>query len=312
MDSRQGCDAPACGIQAVHNSRSSMTIKKKTWIEARVEGSGEPLEAVSNFAFEIGASGLEETASGLRIFFPSGTSDPEIRQPLTDFIRSLRSMGQPVGDPVFKPVPEEDWGRAWRENFKPIRIGSRIVVKPPWEAWPAVSGDLVIDISPKMAFGTGSHETTRLCLEMLERFMKPGLSVLDVGTGSGILAIAAAKLGASRADGVDIEEESAENAAENFRANGVEDRAAVRLGSLDEAAAEPYGLIVANIDRKTLAPMLPRFASHAGPGTILVLSGILAEEKQAISGLIAQTPFRLIESRELGEWVGFAAVFEKE
>jgi ribosomal protein L11 methyltransferase len=140
--------------------------------------------------------------------------------------------------------------------------------------------------------------------------MKPGMSVLDVGTGSGILAIAAVKLGASRADGVDIEEESAENAAENFRLNGVEDRAAVRLGTLDEAPSVPYGMIVANIDRKTLAPMLPRFSSCAGPGTILILSGILAEEKKTIEGLIALTPFRLLESRELGEWAGFAAVLE--
>jgi ribosomal protein L11 methyltransferase len=287
-----------------------MPDNKKTWIEARIEGSGEPLEAVSNYAFEIGASGLEETASGLRIFFPSGVSNPEIQESLTGFIRSLRSMGLGVADPVFQPVPENDWGRAWRENFKPIRVGSRIVVKPPWEEWPAGSGDLVIDISPKMAFGTGSHETTRLCLEMLERFMKPGLTVLDVGTGSGILAIAAVKLGASRADGVDVEDESVENAAENFRLNGVEDRATVRLGTLEGAPSGPYGMIVANIDRKTLAPMLPRFSSLAGPGTILILSGILAEEKQAIEGLISLTPFRPLESRELGEWAGFAAILK--
>jgi ribosomal protein L11 methyltransferase len=287
-----------------------MITKTKTWIEATVSGSGGALEAVSNFAFEIGASGLEETASGLRIFFPSGEADPEIREALTGFIRSLKSIGQSVSDPVFQPVAEEDWGRAWRENFKPIRVGRRIVVKPPWEEWPSGSGDLVLDISPKMAFGTGSHETTRLCLEMLERYMKPGLSVLDVGTGSGILVIAAVKLGASRADGLDIEEESAENAAENFRLNGVEDRAAVRLGTLEAAPAAPYGMILANIDRKTLAPMIPLFSSRAVPGAILILSGILAEEKQAIEGLIALTPFRMLEVRELGEWVGFAAGLE--
>jgi ribosomal protein L11 methyltransferase len=287
-----------------------MANKKKTWIEARIEGAGVALDAVSNFAFEIGAAGLEETADGVSIFFPSGTSGQAIENPLSEFVRSLRSMGHAIADPVLHPVQEEDWGRAWKENFKPIRVGNRIVVKPPWETRPGGTHDIVIDISPKMAFGTGSHETTRLCLEMLERFVESGMSVLDVGTGSGILAIAAVKLGASRADAVDVEEESVENAHENFRLNRVEDRTTVRLGSLDVLAPEPYGMILANIDRKTLTPMLPKFSSYGRPGTVLVLSGILAEEKQPIIGLLARSRFRLIESPEIGEWAGFAAVFK--
>jgi ribosomal protein L11 methyltransferase len=287
-----------------------MANQKKTWIEARIEGSGEALDAASNYAFEIGAAGLEETANGVRIFFPSGMSDRTIRRPLNDFVRSLRSMGQAIADPVLRSVHEEDWGRAWKENFKPIRAGARIVVKPPWEPWPSSPEDCVIDISPKMAFGTGSHETTRLCLEMLERFLKPGLSVLDVGTGSGILAIAAVKLGAARADAVDVEEESVENARENVRLNGAEGRVSVGLGSLEILPPKPYGLIVANIDRRTLVPMLPGFSTYGRPGTILILSGILTEEKRIICDLLDQSPFRLIESRELGEWVGFAAVLQ--
>ena len=285
-----------------------MTNKKKTWIEARIEGSGEALDAASNFAFEIGAAGLEETSNGVRIFFPSGMTDQTIRKPLNDYVRSLKDMGHAIADPVFHPVEEEDWGRAWKENFKPIRAGTRIVVKPPWEPWPSSPEECVIEISPKMAFGTGSHETTRLCLEMLERFLKPGLSVLDVGTGSGILAIAAVKLGASRAAAVDVEEESVENARENLQLNGIEDCVTVRLGSLEILPAEPYDLILANIDRITLAHMLPKFSSFGHPGTIVILSGILAEEKRIFGDLLEQSPFKLIESRELGEWVGFAAV----
>jgi ribosomal protein L11 methyltransferase len=284
-----------------------MANKKKTWIEARIVGSGEARDATSNFAFEIGATGIEETADGVRIFFPSGMSDQTIRKPLNDYVHSLRSMGYETSDPVLHTVQEEDWGRAWKENFKPIRAGNRIVVKPPWEPWPCSPQDCVIDIYPKMAFGTGSHETTRLCLEMLERFLKPGLSVLDVGTGSGILAIAAVKLGASHADAVDVEEESVENATENIRLNGVEDRLTVRLGSLEILPPRPYDLILANIDFKTLAPMLPKFSSYGRPGTILILSGILVEEKRIIYDLLEQSPIRMIEASELGEWVGFAA-----
>jgi ribosomal protein L11 methyltransferase len=288
-----------------------MAGRRKTYQEVRIGGSGEALEAVSNFAFEIGATGIEETVNGLLIFFPSGMSDQTIRKPLNDYVHSLRSIGHRVTDPTLHSVKEEDWGHVWKEHFKPIRAGKRIVVKPPWESWRGKRGDRVVDISPKMAFGTGSHETTRLCLEMLERFLETGASVLDVGTGSGILAIAAVKLGSSRADAVDVEEESVENARENIQLNGVEDRVTVRLGSIEILPTRPYDLILANIDRKTLAPMLPKFPSYGRDGTILILSGILTEEKQAILDAMAQSPFRLIESRELGEWVGFAVVLEK-
>jgi ribosomal protein L11 methyltransferase len=285
---------------------------KRTWVEACINGTGEALEAVSNFAFEIGASGLQETADGVRIFFPSGMSDQTIRDPLTDYIRSQRSMGHEISDALLKSVQEEDWGRAWKENFKPIRVGIRIVIKPPWESWPPSPRDCVIDISPKMAFGTGSHETTRLCLEMLERFVKPRISVLDVGTGSGILAIAAVKLGASRSVAIDIEEESVENARENLHLNGIEDLVTVLHGPLEILPAEPFDLIVANIDRKTLIPMLQKFASYGRPGTIVILSGILAEEKRIIRDFMEQSPFRLIESCKIGEWAGFAAALSEK
>ncbi len=285
----------------------------KTWTEISFSGSAEALEGAANRAFEIGASGIEEIDGGIRLFFPEGLSPDGILESLSDYGRSLREMGFSISDPVLRPVPEEDWGLAWKAYFKPTRVGNRFVVKPPWENWTAAPGDLVIDISPKMAFGTGSHETTRLCIGMLERHLKPGMTVLDVGTGSGILAIAALKLGAASAFGLDVEEESVENAAENAGINGVSDRFEVRLGSLDilgEAAPQgrAFDLILANIDRRTLVPMIPDFPRFAKPGAMLILSGILIEEQGMVLDLIEKPPFRLIEKQEMKEWAGFAAV----
>lgn len=338
----------------------------KTWTEISFSGSAEALEGAANRAFEIGASGVEEIDGGIRLFFPEGLSPDGILESLSDYTRSLREMGFSISDPVPRQVPEEDWGLAWKRYFKPTRVGSRFVVKPPWENWAAAADDIVIDISPKMAFGTGSHETTRLCVGMLERHLKPGMTVLDVGTGSGILAVAALKLGAASALGLDVEEESVENAAENAALNGVADRFEVRLGSLetlDEKECRPlesgchceprsagrsnlmvgeiasvvpqtgtpsrrqsvdsesrtisalqkpvFDLILANIDRRTLVPMIPGFTRFAKPGTVLILSGILIEEQGAVLDLIEKPPFRLIEKQEMKEWAGFAAVIEE-
>ncbi len=335
----------------------------KTWIEISFSGSAEALEGAANRAFEVGATGVEEIEGGIRLFFPGSPSPGGILESLSDYARSLREMGFSISDPVPRQVPEEDWGLAWKAYFKPTRVGNRFVVKPPWENWTAAPDDLIIDISPKMAFGTGSHETTRLCMGMLERLLRPGMTVLDVGTGSGILAIAALKLGAASAAGLDVEEESVENAAENAGLNGVSDRFEVRLGSLDnvrsmEISPDPSGchceprsagrsnlmaggivsvvpqsgtpsrrqsvdsesrtisalpkpvfdLILANIDRRTLVPMIPEFPRFAAPGAMLILSGILIEEQGMVLDLIDKPPFRLIEKQEMKEWAGFAAV----
>jgi ribosomal protein L11 methyltransferase len=279
----------------------------KTWLEIHIVGSAEALEGVANLAFELGALGTEEIPEGLRIFFAPVAGRPDPLKEIGKYAASLRELGFAVSDPTSRTVPEEDWGLAWKGYFKPIRVGRRFVIKPPWETWTAAAGDLVIDISPKMAFGIGSHETTRLCLELLESLDVSGLKVLDVGTGSGVLAVAAARLGAARVDAVDVEEESVDNAGENALLNGVADRIRVRRGSIEAVRGESYDVILANIDRRTLAPMLPDLARLALTGGILILSGILTAEAEALSGMLGRPPFRLLYSRTLGEWSAFSA-----
>jgi ribosomal protein L11 methyltransferase len=279
----------------------------KTWLEIRISGSAEALEGVANLAFELGALGTEEIPEGLRIFFAPIAGRPDPLGEIGKYAASLRDLGFAVSDVSSRAVPEEDWGLAWKDHFKPIRVGRRFVIKPPWETWAAEAGDVVIDISPKMAFGTGSHETTRLCLELLESLDVSGLKALDVGTGSGILAVAAARLGAVRVDAVDVEEESVENTGENALLNGVADRIRVQRGSIEVVRGESYDLVLANIDRRTLAPMLPDLARLVRTGGTLILSGILTSEAEALSGSLGRPPFRLLHSRTLGEWSAFSA-----
>ena len=212
-----------------------------------------------------------------------------------------------VGDFKIDEIPAQDWTKAWRAHFKPVRITPHIVVKPPWEAWDAGSQEIVIDITPRMAFGTGTHESTHLAMELMESHLNPEDHVLDIGTGSGILAIAAVRLGALSVLGVDIDEDALANAEENIRRNGVDDLVEVRHGSIDAVDSVKFDLILANIDRKTLIDLIPQLAAFVRSGTKLILSGILTEEITMIEEILLMSGCRILESRQKGEWTGVAA-----
>jgi ribosomal protein L11 methyltransferase len=203
------------------------------WISVFVPASDNAFEAVSNFMFEQGALGTEERPEGILAYFRGTHFSGKTSRVLESYLEKIRLLGCDVGTPVWSDVQEEDWGAKWRDGFRPVIVTDRIVVKPPWEKAPAGFGGIAIDIYPRMAFGTGTHETTQLCLILLEKHLVSGGTVLDLGTGSGILAIAAAKLGAGQILGLDPDQDAIDNATENVRSNGVEDRVSVRLGSLE-------------------------------------------------------------------------------
>ncbi len=212
----------------------------------------------------------------------------------------------PLPDPEWRAVIEQDWSLEWKKNYQPIRIGRRIQIVPSWMDPALYAGDLVLRLDPGMAFGTGMHPTTQLCLETLEDLVTPGSDVIDLGCGSGILAIAAAKLGARRVLGVDIDPQAVRTARENIMLNGVGSSVEIRAGSLAELLKEERSapLIVANILAVVIREMLASgLARTVRPGGRLVLSGILEEQSAAVEDAIREAGLRVGEKRIRQDWV---------
>jgi ribosomal protein L11 methyltransferase len=214
---------------------------------------------------------------------------------------------------VLSAVNTEDWSSSWKVHFKPLRVGKHLLIVPTWEEAVVLPGDLVIRIDPGMAFGTGGHETTRLCLELLESVMEksPLLtipSLLDLGTGSGILAIAANLLGAGRILALDIDPDTVEIARENLTLNGMSD--SIECGTVPlESLAEHFDIILANILAEELVRLAPYLMERLHPGGALILSGILAEKESLVRQGFASQPLTYIRTVSDGEWV--AMLYEK-
>lgn len=203
-------------------------------------------------------------------------------------------------------VADEDWAEAWKEHFHVERYGERLVVVPSWRSYEPLPGDVVFTLDPGMAFGTGQHETTRMCLEALERVVRPGARVLDVGCGSGILAIAAAKLGASAVTAVDIDTVCVDVTRENARINKV--AIATAQGSLgtDWAAElgppDGFDVVVANIIAGAIIDLAPDLAAAVAPSGWLIASGIIDSRAASVEAALSESGLRIERSRALGEW----------
>lgn len=204
--------------------------------------------------------------------------------------------------PVVKMEDDTEWKDKWKEYFKPARISDSIVVKPTWEEYQKQEGDLVIEIDPGMAFGTGTHETTSLCVKMLEQYQKKSDKVLDVGCGSGILSIAAALLGAEDVLGVDIDPVAVEVAAENIALNGAEKTARAQYGDLTKGIDYKADIVVANLMADLVMMLAEDVAKHMKPGGLFISSGILVEKEITVVEHLRARGFAIMEVREDGGW----------
>jgi len=280
--------------------------KNSNWFEISIPCGPESREAVSNFLFEQGAGGVTEGEDGIAGSFGPSLDPAGVLRSAKKYCASLREMGFKAGDPALRRIPTEDWSRKWREHFRPIMITPRIIVKPPWIKR-SYKGRILIDIMPRMAFGTGSHETTRLCLELMERYVLPGTKVLDMGTGSGILAIAAARLGAGQVLAVDNDADAMENCRENILLNRVEADVTAFEGSIENVGGRDFDLVVANINKPVLMEMLPDLPAFLKPAGRLILSGLLMPEMEDVRKTAHAAGFHFLEEMEKGEWAACAA-----
>lgn len=205
-----------------------------------------------------------------------------------------------------KDVDEEDWSNAWKKYYHPVQVGEHLVVCPSWEAYDRKPDEVVLTLNPGMAFGTGTHDTTRLCMELLEKYITPQDTVLDVGCGSGILAITAVLLGANKIIGCDIDEVAVKVAGENAALNGVQDRIAFHQGDLTSQVEGSFQIICANI----VADVIIRLSEDAGrylaKDGIFITSGIIDTREQDVLNALEQNGFQVIERRTSGGWVALA------
>jgi ribosomal protein L11 methyltransferase len=267
-------------------------------------------EAVTNFLWEAGAVGVVEEGDdrtrGLRAFFPPGSDPAALSFALDEYLDALRQLevGPAAGPVELIRVPTEAWADAWRAHFRPLPVGRRLLVCPPWESAGAPGDRLAIVIEPGRAFGTGGHASTRGCLELLERLLpsRPGATVVDVGTGSGILAIAAARLGATDVRALDVDPDAVAAARANAERNGVADRVRVELGGFEDWAGPPAALALANLLGATHVAHAEHLARCVAPRGLLVAGGLLVHEAPAVASAFVPEGFALIELIEHEGW----------
>jgi len=223
----------------------------------------------------------------------------EIKERLGSFSQYL-DVGK--GFAGYETVDDEDWSEAWKKYYKPFHISKSVVIKPSWEEYAANESEIVIELDPGMAFGTGTHETTRLCAQMLEAYVKEGDHVLDVGCGTGILSIIASKLGASHVDAVDIDEVAVRVTEENCAANRVSQTVSVYKGVLSDLPKVKADVIVANIIADVVIGLSGIVGGYLKKDGILIASGIIRERKQEVIDAYNDKGFELVSTDEMGEW----------
>lgn len=293
------------------------------WIEVKLIVDGEAAEAVAELLQRYGHQGISIEQEGImpemyneeevppadkltvRAYIAENQHTAEAKQQLEEALRYMNMM-YPMPTPEYIVVDDQDWANAWKDHYHPIRLGRNILIRPVWHDIEVRPNDIELSLDPGMAFGTGTHPTTQLCLIALEDTVQQGMEVLDLGSGSGILAIAAAKLGASSVYGIDIDQVAVDSSVENIERNNVQDRVTVAQGGLEKALEDgkQYDLIVVNIIAKIIIEMCQSgLGDLVKPNGVAVFSGVVdyqqpeVEEALKIAGLVPQQTY------QQGDWV---------
>lgn len=318
------------------------------WHEVTLHSTEEAMEMISNFFHEHGAGGvsIEETGSlnrardtsygqlydkpfndipegeaVIKAYYPEMVKIEPILEQLSYFIEEIREYPIDVGIAGIsvKIVDDEDWANAWKQYFKPVAITSQLTIKPTWEDYVAKPGEIIIELDPGMAFGTGTHATTALCLQTLEQYIQPGMDVIDIGTGSGILAIGAVKLGARHVLALDLDPVAVVSATENVELNKLENQVTVIQSDLLQVlksreahdnhvgVALPVDLVVANILADIILLFIDDVYEALKPGGIYITSGIIGQKAAEVEQALEKAGFEVLQTNKDQDWVAIAA-----
>jgi ribosomal protein L11 methyltransferase len=309
------------------------------WLEVSVATEGEPAEAIVElfnrygqgqavletpvdcFEYELSEASLPPTVI-VKTYLPLDADIEESRRCLEE---GLWHLGQiyPLPKPVFREMAEEEWAEAWKQQYHRLSVGKRTVIVPAWEDYAAGTDEVVIRLEPGMAFGTGLHPTTRLCLEAMERHLSAGITVLDVGTGSGVLAIAAAKQGAQSVLALDADSAAVNVAQENVEQNGVAANVTVRHGSLPGGDVVPrhfdmdgtlelldtgqYDLVVVNILAPVIIGLAPALAERLAPAGRLIVAGLIDSQETDVESALRAQGLHVVGRNQEKDWVALVA-----
>jgi ribosomal protein L11 methyltransferase len=278
-----------------------------SWLQLSVRTDPSALDAVCNFLIERGSPGVVIKKNEVQAYFASSAADASVRGDVQRFLRGLRGLypGTNERDLSWRILKEKNWNSAWRRFFTPQKIGKRFWVTPPWIKPPSSDQRHVIVIEPGMAFGTGTHATTRGCMEFIEqvatRISAGDFTALDVGTGSGILAIALAKLGATKVVALDHDPVALKVAHENIRINGVRDQVLLPRSNIRQLR-NSFAVVVANLTAETILELADALARRVAAKGHLILSGILTIKAEEVSRSFGEAGFRLVERKREKEW----------
>ena len=285
------------------------------WLEVSVETTGEGAEAVAEVlsrfaprgvALEAGPEGFGTGIITVRAYLPADAELPQTRRRVEEALWHLSQL-LPLPAPVFRLVAETDWAEAWKQHLTVLHVGRRLVIRPSWLPYTPSGEEVVVELDPGMAFGTGTHPTTQMCLLALEDAVYPGARVLDLGTGSGILAIAAAKLGAGRVLALDTDPQAVTVARENVHRNGVADRVRVARGSLAQAVGR-FDVVAVNILAGVLVEMAEGgLARRLAPEGRLVAAGLLVGQEEEVRDAFERAGLTVIGRRQMDDWVALEA-----
>ena len=246
----------------------------------------------------------------IRAYVADNSSGQETLQLIKESIAQLKALDTASAfgrlDISLSGTSEEDWANSWKQYYKPTRIGAHVVIVPEWEEYASAPGDTVVRMNPGAAFGTGTHETTRLCIDFIEQFVTDSTDLLDIGTGSGILAVTALVLGAKSALGIDIDELAAKVAVENAQLNGVDGRFHSRRGNLADDVSGRYSLITANIVADVIMILAPDIPAHLAPGGTFVASGIIDTREAEVRKALENCGITVFDAKYEKGWVALA------